>query len=129
MRRSLPTSVVSFVVLLGCLGAFGAMPAANAQEQLAGKYRCVKIEFNHQSGTCQSPPLILSSDGSYQIWGERGTYQVVNGQWLVLSHSKRRGMGHIANPHEIVFEYRVDGRMCRVTFHQLFEAPPGVSRG
>lgn len=129
MRRYLPTSVISFLVVLGCLGAFGAMPAAKAQEQLAGKYRCVKIEFDRLSGACQSPPLILSSNGSYQIWGERGTYQVMNGQWLVLSHSKRRGVGHIENPHEIIFEYRVNGRTCRVTFRELFEAPPGVSLG
>jgi hypothetical protein len=129
MRRSLPTSIISFFVLLGCLGAFGTMPAAKAQEPLAGKYRCVKIEFDRQSGACQSPPLILSSDGSYQIWGERGTYQVVRGQWLVLSHSKRRGMGHIENPHEIIFEYRVDKRTYRVTFRELIEAPPGVSLG
>ena len=117
------------LILLSCFCSLGFPFDASAHPNPEGKYRCVKIEFNHQSGTCQSPPLILSSDGSYQIWGERGTYQVMNGQWLVLSHSKRRGMGHIANPHEIIFEYRVDGRLCRVTFHQLFEAAPGVSLG
>ena len=114
-------------------------PSVGAQEQekdqgqdrgrFAGTYRCVRLEMDQKSAPCQSPPLTLNQDGSYQIWGERGTYQVMNGQWLVLSHSKRRGVGHMANPHEIIFEYRVDGRLCRVTFRQLFEAVPGVSLG
>jgi hypothetical protein len=89
----------------------------------------VTIEVDHHAAPCQSPLLILSHDGSYQIWGERGTYEVVNGEWLRLSHSKRRGMGHFENVHEIVFEYRSGGRLCRIKFHQLFEAPPGVSLG
>jgi hypothetical protein len=101
-----------------------AIPA-KAQQRLDGNYQCVHLEFQGQSAPCQSPPLVLNRNGSYEIWGEHGTYEVVQGRWLVLSHSKRRGLGHFVNPHEIVFEYRVDGRLCRVTFRRVFEAPPG----
>src|ERR1700691_5613413 len=58
----------------------------HAQTAFDGKYRCVRIEVGHETQGCQSPPLILSGDGSYKIWGERGTYTVVQDQWLVLSH-------------------------------------------
>lgn len=102
--------------------AFAAPPRA---QRLDGNYQCVRLEFQGQSSPCQSPPLVLNQDGSYEIWGEHGTYEVVQGRWLVLSHSKRRGLGHFVNQHEIVFEYRVGSRACRVTFRRVFEAPPG----
>jgi hypothetical protein len=101
-----------------------ALPA-HAEVTLTGQYRCVRLEAAGQSAPCQSPPLILHSDGSYDIWGEHGTYEVVQGKWLVLSHSKRRGLGHVLSPGEIVFEYRVSGQSYRVTFRRIFEAPPG----
>jgi hypothetical protein len=106
------------------LASTAAIPA-KAQQRLNGNYQCIRLEFQGHSAPCQSPPLVLNQDGSYDIWGEHGTYEVVQGRWLVLSHSKRRGLGNFVNAHEIVFEYRVAGRVCRVTFRRIFEAPPG----
>ena len=100
-----------------------------AHEYLDGNYQCVRVEFQGHSARCQSPPLVLNRDGSYEIWGEHGTYEVVQGRWLVLSHSKRRGLGHFINTKDIIFEYHVDGRACRVTFRRIFEAPPGLKWG
>lgn len=94
-----------------------------------GKYQCVRIELGNQSARCQSPPLILSDDGSYEIWGEKGTYEVVQDKWLVLSHSKRRGLGHFVRPDEIVFEYKIGDQKCRVTFREVYDPPPGFDVG
>jgi hypothetical protein len=116
---------LSLVLLASCFWS----PALHAQAAFDGKYRCVRIEVGVQTSECQSPPLILSSDGSYQIWGEHGTYEVVQDQWLVLSHSKRRGLGHFVGADEIVFEYKIDGKRCRVTFREIFEPPPGFDLG
>lgn len=102
---------------------------AKADQRLDGNYQCVRLELEGRSAPCQSPPLVLNRDGSYEIWGEHGTYEVVQGRWLVLSHSKRRGMGNFVNQHEIIFEYRVGTRVCRVTFRRIFEAPPGLRWG
>jgi hypothetical protein len=107
------------------LASISLAGAPKAQQPLDGNYQCVRLEFQGQSAPCQSPPLVLNHDGSYEIWGEHGTYEVVQGRWLVLSHSKRRGLGHFVNPHEILFEYHVGRRVCRVTFRRVFEAPPG----
>lgn len=107
------------------LAALALVTPLKAQERLEGNFQCVRLEFQGQSAPCQSPPLVLNRDGSYDIWGEHGTYEVVQGHWLVLSHSKRRGLGHVVNPQEIVFEYRLEGRICRVTFRRIFEAHPG----
>jgi hypothetical protein len=108
--------------------AYRAAPP-KGQQTLDGNYQCVRLEFQGQSSPCQSPPLVLNQDGSYDIWGEHGTYEVVQGRWLVLSHSKRRGLGHFVSAHEIVFEYRVGSRVCRVTFRRVFDAPPGYRWG
>ena len=69
------------------IAAFALVTPAKAQP-LDGNYQCVRLEFQGQSSPCQSPPLVLNRDGSYEIWGERGTYEVVQGNWLVLSHSE-----------------------------------------
>jgi hypothetical protein len=123
MRISQKFPVLSLTAFL--LAATAMVSPARAQQRLDGDYRCVRIELQGQSAPCQSPPLVLNRDGSYEIWGEHGTYEVVQGRWLLLSHSKRRGLGHFVNAQEIVFEYRVDGRVCRVTFRRISEAPPG----
>ena len=94
------------------MAAFALATPAKAQP-LDGNYQCVRLEFQGHSAPCQSPPLVLNRDGSYEIWGERGTYEVVQGNWPALSHSKRRGLGHFVNSHDIVFEYRVEGRLPR----------------
>lgn len=121
-------AIVASLVLTAAIGAAVA-PSAHAQDRLAGKYYCVRVEVGHISEKCQSPELVLHRDGTYEIWGEHGTYSVVQGRWLVLSHSKRRGLGHFEDLREIVFEYKMDGKVCRVTFRRVFEAPPGFHWG
>lgn len=116
--------LVVSALLIGTM-AVAFAPSAHAQAPLAGKYICLRVEMGNRREQCQSPELVLHRDGTYEIWGEHGTYSVVQGHWLVLSHSKRRGLGHFQNPHEIVFEYRMEGKVCRVTFRHIFEAPPG----
>jgi len=115
----------SLVLFAGCFWP----PAIHAQSAFDGKYRCVRVEVGTQTAACQSPPLILNGDGSYQIWGEHGTYEVVQDQWLVLSHSKRRGLGHFVGADEIVFEYKIGGKPCRVTFREIYDPPPGFDLG
>jgi len=98
-------------------------PAAHAQTP--GRYRCVKVEVDRRASRCQSPSLILNGDGSYQIWGENGTYEIVQDRWLVLSHSKRRGLGYLEKAGEIVFQYKSGKRLCRVIFEREYEPSRG----
>ena len=87
----------------------------------------MRLEIDEKSAPCQSPPLVLNEDGSYQIWGEEGSYELVQGRWLILEHSQRRGLGQIVGAREIVFEYRVGDKKCKVTFQRTFDPPPGYS--
>jgi hypothetical protein len=125
LPRKFPTLATAALLL----ASVAIVIPAPAKERLNGNYQCVQLEFDGQSAPCQSPPLVLNQDGSYEIWGEHGTYEVVQGRWLLLSHSKRRGLGNFINSHDIVFEYHVGGRVCRVTFRRIFEAPPGLRWG
>jgi len=128
MVHTRSVAIEAVLVSLVCFAFLGTVSNASADTRPEGKYRCLTIQAGHQTAPCQSPPLILSRDGSYQIWGERGTYEVVKGEWLLLSHSRRRGMGRFENLHEIVFEYKTGGMLYRVTFQQIVEPAPGVSR-
>ncbi len=125
----IPRKFLALLISPFLLACIASAATAKGQQSLDGNYQCVRLEFQGQSSPCQSPPLVLNQDGSYDIWGEHGTYEVVQGRWLVLSHSRRRGLGHFVNAHEIVFEYRVGSRVCRVTFRRVFDAPPGYRWG
>src|SRR5262245_998188 len=115
------TAVFGMLIMLASL--LGTTPVR--AEAKPGKYRCVKMEAGNQVYPCQSPALTLNSDGSYQIWGENGTYEVMQDRWLVLSHSKRRGLGYLVHSGEIIFEYKEGKQVCRVTFQRVIEHPPG----
>jgi hypothetical protein len=101
--------------------------SAQERGRYAGKYRCLELEMDGKAAPCASPPLVLNEDGSYQIWGEEGSYELVQGRWLILEHSQRRGLGQIVSPREIVFEYRVGEKKCKVKFQRIFDPPPGYS--
>ena len=113
-----------FSLTMALLAGFGWASPVRAEAR-PGKYRCVKMEAAKEIYPCASPSLILKSDGSYEIWGEYGTYEVMQDKWLVLSHSKRRGLGYIEKSGQITFEYKVGKRICRVTFQRVVEPPPG----
>src|SRR5262249_42640490 len=120
-RMSLVPKRWLVTVLFSTLAMFAAVAGASTAraEAKPGKYRCIKLEAGDQVYPCQSPTLTLKSDGSYQIWGENGTYEVMQDRWLVLSHSKRRGLGYLEKSGEIIFEYKAGKKVCRVTFQRI----------
>ncbi len=109
--------VASFLFLAGSL---------RAEPRISGTYRCASVKVGQRSGPCSSPPLVLHSDGNYEIWGEHGTY-LIQGRWLILSRSKKRGPGRMLSHRQIVFEYRYHGKKYQVIFQRKRIAPPGIS--
>ena len=69
-------------------------------------------------------PLILHDDGSYQIWGEEGTYELVQAAGDSRAFPAR-GLGQVVNPREIVFEYRVGDKSCKA-LRRIFEPLPDI---
>jgi hypothetical protein len=119
---------LSFAIFTVLLAGLALAPAAKAQAR-PGSYRCVKMEVDSKASRCVSPSLVLYADGSYQIWGENGTYSVVQDRWLVLSHSKRRGLGYLQKDDTIVFEYKSGKRLCRVIFERQYQPSRGFIQG
>ena len=124
--RSLPPRGTILWGLAAAIGLLLTCPALGAQSEIAGTYNCAALNVGGRSGRCTSPPLILYSDGSYQIWGEQGTY-AVRGNRVVLSQSKKRGPGRLRRGREIVFQYTYRGQKHMVTFRRQVEDPPGLA--
>jgi hypothetical protein len=99
--------------------------SVRAQSSPSGTYKCTKLEFAGKIVPCSAPTLELKSDGSYEIFTERGTYEVIAGRWLVLSASKKHGKARWDGRKEIVFEFLSGGKKSRITYQREFKRPPG----
>jgi len=124
MRMNLRTlGMLSKVCFLGAAGLiFTALPA-RAQTSLSGTYTCMSIEVAGKAKPCTAPSIEMSSDGSYQILDERGTYEVLKGHWLVLSSSKNHGKARLDGK-KIIFEFFSGGKKSTITYRRKFQRPP-----
>jgi len=120
--------LVKFFALCAASFIFGAGPA-RAEKHLSGTYRCVSVEVEGKTKPCSAPAIEMSSDGSYQILAEHGTYEILKGGWLVLSSSKNRGRARLDGTKEIVFEFLSGGKKSKITYRRKFERPPGWVSG
>jgi hypothetical protein len=73
------------VLFAGVASLFLTAVPAQAETYLSGTYRCATMEVAGKTAPCHAPSLELKSDGSYKILSETGTYEIVEGRWLVLS--------------------------------------------
>jgi len=110
-----------FAALILC-----APPSVKAQDGHSGTYVCAEMRVGQQATRCVSPPLVLFPDGSYQIWGEQGTYRI-RGRWLVLSESRKRGPGRLKPGLKIEFEFTCHGKKHWVIFRRKPNVPPGTA--
>ena len=86
---------------------FVILPSAKAQAQavnLSGSYECTKAKVQDKEIPCTAAPLILKSDGHFELRGWEGSY-LVDGEWVELSDSLTKARGKIAPGHTIVLRY------------------------
>jgi hypothetical protein len=89
--------------LLLFLGTFLVLPGAYAQSSsLSGRYACVQVADKVQA--CTAAPLILKSDGRFELRGWEGSY-LVSGQWVELSDSLLKARARIEPGHRISLRY------------------------
>jgi|SRR5271165_1298449 len=120
--RSLFTLVKVFGLAVFAL-AIGGKPA-HAQTSLSGTYNCVTVTVDGQTHRCIAPSLEMNSDGSYQILDERGTYEILKGNWLVLSASKNHGKARLEGSKEIIFEFESGGKKSKIIYRRKYQRPP-----
>jgi hypothetical protein len=70
----------------------------------------------------------MSEDGSYTFLDERGTYEIVKGQWLVLSSSKNHRRARLDGK-KIIFEFVSKGKKSTITYRRKFQRPPAWVSG
>ena len=115
--------ILCLSLVLFAAAGWGAAPA-RAEAFVGGTYDCVSVRVGKHISMCTSPPLRLYADGSYRIWNEQGTYEVL-GSYIVLSETKKRGPGRIKPGDYLVFQYFSKGKRYEVTFRRK-DLPPGL---
>lgn len=128
-----PRALVSFApaVVLGALALlFSGSPAHATPLSLSGTYRCVSVEVAGKAKHCTAPAIEMSSDGSYSILSEHGTYEILRGHWLVLSSSKKRGRARLDGSNkQIIFEFFSGGKKSTITYRRKYQRPPAWVSG
>src|ERR1700690_3123909 len=71
------------------------IPTCRAQSpNLSGRYECIQVRQHQTVSACSAAPLILKSDGRFELRGWEGSY-LVNGEWVVLSDSLLKARARI----------------------------------
>jgi hypothetical protein len=100
---SLATSLVKLSIALAATLLF--LPASRAQSaDLSGRYQCVQVRVKQKVEACSAAPLILKTDGHFELRGWEGSY-LVNGEWVELSDSLQKARAKIEPGHKISLRY------------------------
>ena len=80
-------------------------PVSRAQtKEVTGRYECTQAKVRGKMVPCNGAPLLLKSDGRFELRGWEGSY-LVDGSWVELSDSSVKSRAKIAPGHKIVFRY------------------------
>ena len=80
-------------------------PACKAQTlDLSGSYECTQVKVEGRVAGCSAAPLILKTDGRFELRGWEGTY-LVDGQWVQLSDTLTKARARIEPGHKIVLRF------------------------
>jgi hypothetical protein len=126
-KRSL--LALSKVLILGVAALAFSGTQARAESSLSGTYRCVSVEFAGKTRPCKAPSLEMSSDGSYSILDEHGTYEILKGRWLVLSAAKNHEKARLVGSKQIIFEFISAGKKSTITYRRKYQRPPAWVSG
>ena len=87
---------------------FALHPSAQAQQlkaaDLSGSYTCTEAKVQGKTLACSAAPLILKTDGRFELRGWEGSY-LVDGEWVTLTDSLTKARAKIAPGHKIVLRY------------------------
>jgi len=114
---------------MGAIGLIFSGTPVRAQASLSGTYKCVSVEIAGKAHHCSAPSIEMSSDGSYQILAEHGTYEILRGHWLVLSAAKNHGRARLDGSKEIIFEFFSGGKKSKITYRRKYQRPPAWVSG
>jgi len=93
-------------------------PASPAQgPNVSGRYQCVQAKMKGRVIACNAAPLILKTDGHFELRGWEGSY-LVDGQWVELSDSLIKTRAKIEPGHKIVLRYHGKHGFVEMTYER-----------
>lgn len=93
-------------------------PATPAQTpDVSGRYQCTQAKIKGKVIACTAAPLILKTDGHFELRGWEGNY-LVNGQWVELSDSLVKTRAKIEPGHKIVLRYHGKHGFVEMTYER-----------
>jgi hypothetical protein len=95
------------------------LPSASPAQttNVSGRYECTQAKMKGKVTTCNAAPLILKSDGRFELRGWEGSY-LVKGDWVELSDSLIRTRAKIEPGHKIVLRYYGKHGLVEMTFER-----------
>jgi len=92
------------LVLLTAVLIFLAPASPGQTTDVSGRYQCTQAKIKGKVIACKAAPLVLKTDGHFELRGWEGSY-LVNGQWVELSDSLVKTRAKIEPGHKIVLRY------------------------
>jgi hypothetical protein len=92
-------------------------PAQGRPHNVAGSYECTQVRVHGNLAPCRSAPLVLKKDGSFELRGWEGNYQI-DGDWVELSDSVLKSRAKIEAGHKIIFRYHGKDGMVEVIYER-----------
>jgi len=84
---------------------------------LSGRYQCAQARVGGKAIPCKAAPLILKTDGRFELRGWEGSY-MVTGDWVELSDSLVKTRAKIEPGHKIVLRYVGKHGLVEMTYER-----------
>jgi hypothetical protein len=92
-------------------------PAPAETTDVSGRYQCTQAKVKGKLIACNAAPLILKTDGHFELRGWEGNY-LVKGQWVELSDSLVKTRAKIEPGHKIVLRYHGKHGFVEMTYER-----------
>lgn len=99
-----------------CLTMSGGRVAAQSNE-LAGEYVCAEARVAGKIVPCKAAPLMLKTDGRFELQGREGEY-LVSGNWVELNGTVLKSRAKIEAGHKIVFRFYNKKGPCEMIYER-----------
>jgi hypothetical protein len=121
----LRSSLYAFLAALFLL----AMPTCQAQTvNVSGSYECTQVKVQGRVVACKAAPLILKTDGHFELRGWEGTY-MVDGEWVQLADTSIKARAKIEPGHKIVLRFYGKKGWAEMTYERRVAELGKISLG
>ena len=91
--------------------------AAGQTREVAGEYVCAEAHVAGKTVPCQAAPLLLKTNGRFELQGREGEY-LVSGSWVELRGSVLKSRAKIEAGHKIVFRFHNKKGLCEMIYER-----------